>query len=201
MTQVGRVGKSEPKIRAAEIGDATAIADVYAPYVLNTPVSFEELPPDAGLIEKRILASIDTHPWLVVEINGNVVGYAYAVKHSTRPGYRWTVDASIYLNSEFCGMGIGRGLYQALVEILRTQGFKSVFAEIVLPNAVSVKLHEAMGFCYIGTHKQIGYKCGQWQDIGYWRLGLTNDSKAPDEPIPFSAFKKSPAFTGIIETI
>ena len=71
---------------------------------------------------------------------------------------------------------------------------RSAFAEIVLPNARSVKLHEALGFKAIGIHKDIGFKLGRWHDIGYWHMGLAEPTPSPRDPVPFAAFRRSEGF-------
>ena len=185
-------------IRPAQDDDGAAIAAVYAPYVRDTPVSFEEEPPSAAVMAERIIGTLSTHPWLVAEREGEIVGYAYAGKHSQRAAYRWTVDVTVYVRGNERRIGIGRQLYRALLETLRQQGFRSAFAEIVLPNPGSAHLHEAMGFQHIGVHKDIGYKLGRWHDIGYWRLGLSDGTAAPSEPIPFDAFKRTAAFSKLL---
>jgi phosphinothricin acetyltransferase len=81
-----------------------------------------------------------------------------------------------------------------LLNILGQQGFRSAFAEIVLPNQSSVRLHEAAGFKPIGVHKDIGFKLGRWHDIGYWRMGLASTDALPSEPVPFASFRRTPAF-------
>jgi phosphinothricin acetyltransferase len=81
-----------------------------------------------------------------------------------------------------------------LLAVLRQQGFRSVFAEIVLPNPGSARLHESIGFRHIGVHKDVGFKLGSWHDIGYWRLGLADGASPPSEPIPFEVFQDMPAF-------
>lgn len=181
------MGSSCLLIRPALESDAEAVAAVYAPYVRDTAVSFETDAPSAAVMAQRIADTTLTHPWLVAERERVVVGYAYAAKHSQRPGYRWTVDATIYVRMEERRSGVGRCLYRALLAILRLQGFRSVFSEIVLPNAGSVGLHEMMGFKPIGIHKDIGFKLERWQDIGYWQLRLSQGMETPPEPIPFAS--------------
>ena len=185
---------SELTTRSASEGDADAIAEIYAPYVRDTAISFETEPPPAAIIAQRITKTVETHPWLVADQGGQVVGYAYAGKHRDRPAYRWTVDTTIYVDTAVHRRGIGRALYRVLLEILRRQGFRSAFAEIVLPNPGSVHLHESAGFKPIGIHKDIGFKLGRWHDIGYWRIGLASTDAPPSEPVPFAAFRRTPAF-------
>ena len=185
-------------IRSAEESDAHAIAAIYAPYVSDTPVSFEIEPPTADIMRQRIATTLATHPWLVADHGGETIGFAYAGKHSERAGYRWTVDVTVYVNAARRHNGVGRALYAALLEVLRRQGFRSAFAEIVLPNPGSIRLHETAGFKPIGVHNDVGFKLGSWRDIGYWRLGLAEGSAPPGEPVPFAVFRETPEFTGAI---
>jgi len=195
---IPNVSAPETTIRSAEERDAPAIAAIYAPYVRDTPVSFEIEPPTAEIMRQRITRTLETHPWLVADHGGETVGFAYAGKHSERAGYRWTVDVTVYVNGARRQKGVGRTLYAALLEVLRRQGFRSAFAEIVLPNPGSVRLHETTGFKPIGVHNDIGFKLGSWRNIGYWRLGLAECSAPPREPIPFAVFRETPEFAGAI---
>ena len=185
-------------IRPAQPGDGAAVAAIYAPYVRDTPVSFEIEPPSAPAMTDRITATLATHPWLVAERDGAVIGFAYASQHSLRPACRWTVDVTVYVRDGGRRNGAGRQLYQALLPTLRLQGFRSAFAEIVLPNPGSVRLHEAMGFQHIGIHQDIGRKLGRWHDIGYWRLALADGAAPPAEPVPFATLRHTPAFGEVL---
>jgi L-amino acid N-acyltransferase YncA len=121
------------------------------------------------------------HEWLVAERDGKVVGYAYGGTHRTRTAYQWTVEVSAYVDRSLHRSGIGRELYCALFERLRQRGFRLLVAGITLPNDASVGIHEAMGFERVGVYKNIGWKAGQWWDVGWWQL----DMGAPDgEPQP-----------------
>ena len=188
------MNESQIHIRVAQSADAQAIAAIYAPYVRDTAISFETEPPSAGIMAQRIARTLETHPWLVAERDGVVVGYAYAGKHRERAAYRWSVEVTVYVDSAACQSGVGRALYAALLDVLRRQGFRSALAEIVLPNAGSVRLHEAAGFKPIGAYKDVGFKLGRWHDIGYWRLGLDDGPAPPGEPVLFPALM--PLWTG-----
>jgi L-amino acid N-acyltransferase YncA len=188
-------------IRPAREDDAAAVAAVYAPYVYDTAVSFEAEAPTAIVMAQRIGGTLETHPWLVADRGGDVVGYAYASKHSQRAAYRWTVDVTVYVRNQERRSGIGRALYAILLTVLQRQGFRSAFAEIVLPNPGSARLHEAVGFKHIGIHKDIGFKLGRWHDIGYWRLGLADGTAPPSEPIPFAYFRETPAFGEVLAQV
>ena len=172
-------------VRVALEEDASAIAAIYAPYVLETAISFEEEPPSDDEMRSRIAATLPTHPFLVFEEGGQVVGYAYAGAHAPRAAYRWSANTSVYAATNQHRRGIGRALYVELLTILRRQGFHSLFAGITLPNDKSVGLHEAMGFAHLGTYREAGFKFERWYDVGWWRLGLT-DGPPAIEPVPFN---------------
>jgi len=176
-----------PLVRAALLKDAPAIAEIYAPIVRDTSISFEIDPPDAELMAERIRGGSATHPWLVAELDGMVVGYAYASRFRDRPAYRWSVEVSAYVSESMRGRGIGRSLHQALLEILQRQGFRSAFAGIALPNPASVAMHEAVGFTLLGVYREVGFKHGRWHDVGWWRRGLSEALAIPAEPIPFAS--------------
>jgi phosphinothricin acetyltransferase len=182
-------------VRAASQQDAASVTCVYAPYVRDTTVTFEVEPPDAHAMARRIADTVGMYPWLVAEnAAAEIVGYAYAGRHRERPAYRWTIDTTIYIDRAYRRAGVGTKLYGSLLEMLRRQGFRSAFAEIVLPNAGSVGLHERMGFNKIGIHHDVGFKLGSWCDIGYWRLGLGSGTAPESDPTPFSIFRQSPGF-------
>jgi L-amino acid N-acyltransferase YncA len=161
------------------------VAAIYAPYVLETAISFEEAPPSADEMAGRITATLTTHPFLVFESEGQVVGYAYGGPHGARHAYRWSTNGSVYAAQDSHRRGIGRALYAALLDLLGQQGFHSVFAGIALPNEKSVGLHEAMGFTQVGVYREVGFKFGQWHNVGYWRLGLS-EGLPTSEPVPFT---------------
>jgi len=176
--------------RRARIADAAAIAAIYAPYVRDTIVSFETEPPDAAEMATRIERIGRQYPWLTASFHrtghaadGRVVGYAYACENRSRLAYRWSVDTAVYLDPSVQGCGVGSALYRGLIGLLREQGYVNAFAGIALPNAPSVKLHEAMGFKPIGVYRNVGYKLGAWRDVGWWQLGLCEPPQPPSEPI------------------
>jgi L-amino acid N-acyltransferase YncA len=156
--------------------DAAACAAIYAPYVEDGPTSFEERAPDALELADRIEGS---HAWLVAEVGGDIVGFAYACPHRSRPAYRWSVDVSVYVAAGRQGEGHGRGLYEALFEDLRGRGFRVACAGITLPNEASVALHERLGFEPVGVYRGIGWKAGAWRDVGWWQLELSPGAEDP----------------------
>ena len=171
--------------RAAPERDAAACAAIYAPYVRQGATSFEESPPSADEMAARMTRLAATHPWLVEERAGRVVGYAYSSEHAPRAAYRWAVDVAVYVDAAHLREGVGRRLYEALFERLRAQGFRMACAGITLPNQSSVGLHEAFGFLPVGVYRRVGWKAGAWRDVGWWQLDLAPGQEGPlPEPGP-----------------
>jgi phosphinothricin acetyltransferase len=175
-----------PTVRDADPRtDAAACAAIYAPHVTDAVTSFEETAPSAEQIAARIERVSATHPWLVAELGGEVVGYAYGCPHRERPAYRWSTDVSVYVAAGERRRGHGRALYVALFERLRRQGLRMACAGITLPNHASVALHEALGFEAVGVNREIGWKHGAWRDVGWWQLELSPPPAGPPaEPLP-----------------
>jgi L-amino acid N-acyltransferase YncA len=172
------------RIRSASEGDAAAIQAVYAPIVRETAISFELEPPGVAEIAKRIATIQEQFPYLVCEIDGQVVGYAYAMVFRDRPAYRWSVESSVYVSDRFRRCGAASALYASLFDALRRQGFVRVIAGITLPNAASVALHERFGFTPVGVFHRVGYKFDTWHDVGFWELTLRDITTSPEEPQP-----------------
>ena len=167
--------------------DAPACAGIYGPYVRDSAVSFEETAPTAQEIAQRIERIGATHPWLVAERDGRVVGFAYASAHRERAAYRWAADVTVYIDPAHHRRGIARQLYESLFPLLRQQQLHIACAGIALPNDASVRLHEALGFEPVGIYRSIGYKAGAWRDVGWWqlRLAAAGEPVEPLTPRPF----------------
>jgi L-amino acid N-acyltransferase YncA len=177
---------SSIEYRVATVADAAAVANVYAPYVRDTAITFETEVPDAGEIEERIQRIGAQYPWLVAVAGSDIAGYAYACENRSRAAYRWSVDAAVYLRADVRRTGIGRALYERLFALLRAQGFVNAFAGITLPNAASIGLHHQLGFRMVGVHRAVGYKLGAWHDVGWWHLTMGRPLPSdPPEPTPF----------------
>lgn len=172
----------QPIIRMARAEDAAAIQRIYAPFVRDTAITFETVAPTEAEILDRLTATLPTLPWLVAETDGNVLAYAYASRHHTRAAYRWSVDVSVYVDPVRHRRGIGRALYLPLLDRLRRQGFYTAYAAITLPNEASVGLHETLGFQPLCVFRHVGYKLGDWRDVGYWQLELRPADGVPPEP-------------------
>jgi L-amino acid N-acyltransferase YncA len=175
-------------IRLAEERDAAAIAAIYRHYVEQTRISFEETPPDAAEMARRMRGDRPGfHPWFVAEEGDRLLGYAASSPFRTRPAYRWTVETGIYLAPDAGGRAVGRALLSTLLGMLERQGYVAAIGAIALPNNASVALHEKLGFTFAGTYRGVGFKFGEWLDVGLWEKELAPRSVAPGEPLPFES--------------
>jgi L-amino acid N-acyltransferase YncA len=187
-----------PTLRLATEGDAGEIQAIYAPYVRDTCISFELEPPSVEEIRRRINQVLPRWPWLVLERDGRIVGYAYASEHRVRAAFRWAVDVAIYVRAGEHRTGAGRALYAALLSLLRLQGFCHAYGAIYLPNPPSVGLHETMGFRPFALFPQVGYKLGGWRDVGWWHCSLRALPATPPEPLGLDAIRGLPEWDAIL---
>jgi phosphinothricin acetyltransferase len=133
----------------------------------------------------RRVASIGaTRPWIVLEDEDDMIGYAYASPHNERPAYRWSVSTAIYVGRGYHRCGAGRALYTTLFALLRALGYRQATAGITLPNPPSVGLHSAFGFAPAGVYRDIGYKMGGWHDVGWYQAEIQPASTRPADPLP-----------------
>lgn len=177
-------------LRLASPADAEGILSIYAPYIENTSFTFETEVPSVPEFAKRIKDYLENWPWLVYETDGQIAGYAYAGRYRERIAYQWCVESSVYINDNFQQHGIAGKLYSTLFDILKKQGFRTVYAVINLPNDKSVKLHEKCGFHYFATYEKVGYKLGKWKNVGWWQLSINEYTDEPQPPIKFSQLDK-----------
>ncbi len=169
-------------IRMATSDDAAACAAIYAPSVTDTAISFEMEPPSADEMARRMSEYMEVAPWLIYESDGKVLGYAYGSKFRPRAAYRWCVEASTYLTPEVQSRGIGTRLGRLLIELLRLQGFQSVYSVIALPNPASERLSEKLGMKRVGVLPKSGFKLGSWHDVAQWHMELNPAVSDPPEP-------------------
>ncbi len=176
---------ADVEIRAADPGrDGEAVAAIYEPYVRESPATFEETPPTAAEMSERIRRVSLTHRFLVADDAGHVVAYAYGCPHRERASYRWSADVAVYVAPSQHRRGLGAALYRRLIPMLEEQGYITLYAGIVVPNAGSVGLHESFGFRPRSVYPAVGYKLGAWRDVGWWeRRSVTALPTQPPEPL------------------
>ena len=177
---------SKAEIVTAEAFDAKAVLSVYAPYIQTTAVTFETEAPSASEFAQRIEAISGEFPYLLLFVDSELVGYAYAHKQAERAAYAWNAELSVYLRMDWRGLGIGRALYRLLIDLLAMQGYVNVYGVITGSNAASIAMHEKLGFQAVGVHEKTGYKFEQWHDVVYMHKRIAGDG-APGEIRRFDA--------------
>ena len=178
---------TKPAIRPATPADIAAITGIYRPAVLTGTASFELEPPDEAEMLRRFNAITGgAYPYFVAELDGRVAGYAYASAYRARPGYRFTVEDSVYIAPAAQGKGIGRALLERLIPTCRDEGFRLMIAVIGdSANFASISLHRRAGFRFCGTIHSVGYKFGRWLDSVIMELPLGEaDKSTPAERSP-----------------
>lgn len=174
-----------PSLRDAVEGDLPAITALYGREVVGGTATFETTPPTLEEMAPRF-AAVKRHglPWLVAEIDGRFAGYAYASPFRPRPAYRYGVEASIYVEEDARGRGVGRALLEALIGRVRAMGLRHVIGAISDngTSAASIALHQALGFREAGIYRQVGWKFERWLDVTLMQLDLDPEGAPPASP-------------------
>jgi L-amino acid N-acyltransferase YncA len=171
------------KIRPATLGDTAALSAIYGHHVLHGFGTFEEIPPPAEEMHRRVEAVLGFGlPYLVAEIDGGVAGFAYASAFRTRAAYRYTVEDSVYISPDRLGQGIGKALLQRVIEACEALGLRQMVAMIGdSANAGSIGVHRSCGFEPSGVLKGLGFKAGRWVDVVTMQreLNVGDDTAGP----------------------
>lgn len=170
-------------VRPSVDADMTAITRIYAHHVLNGTGTFETSPPsEADMRTRRADVLGKNLPWLVIETNGYIAGFAYANWFKPRPAYRFSVEDSIYMAQEATGKGLGKQLMNELLVQLERRGVRKVMAVIGdSANVGSIGLHRSAGFEQAGVIQSCGWKFGRWLDIVLMQKAIgEGDSTPPD---------------------
>ena len=166
-------------IRLARESDAEELLEIYRPYVETTSITFETEVPTVEEFAERIRDVLTKFPYLVIEEDGKILGYAYAHPFHTRAAYDWTVESSVYVRQDVRHGHIGTLLYEALMERLSYQGVCNVCAVVTVPNEPSVAFHKRMGFTSAGILPGFGYKMNEWHGVEYLYRRLKPVDQAP----------------------
>ena len=184
-------------IRPAVPGDAASFLSIYAPYILNTAITYEYVVPTEEAFAGRIRHVLEKYPYLAAEVNGKVVGYAYASAYGVRAAYGWTAETSIYVDWNCKGLGIGKALYQTMEACLTAQGVCTLVANIAWPEEEgdpyltrdSVAFHRHKGYELVGTLRYMGCKFGRWYHLAVMEKYLGPHNMDPTPILPFSAVR------------
>lgn len=187
-------------IRLAEKRDLSGILEIYAPFITDTAVTFEETVPSEESFWDRIQGIMAELPFLVCEIEGKIAGYAYASGYRSRASYRWSKEVSVYVHPDFQRKRVAHALYTSLNEMVKYQGIADLLAIITMPNEPSVAFHEYFGYRKCAEFTKVGYKLGQWQNVGWFELFLQDETQPPKERIlPLNEIVDLPIFGQAIQ--
>ena len=180
-------------IRNAELEDANRILEIYAYYVKNTAITFEYVVPTVEAFWERMKHTMKKYPYIVIEKGGKIQGYAYAGAFVGRPAYDWSCEMTVYLNYSAQKCGLGRKIYEALEERLRSMGIINLYACIGYPqiedkflNKNSAEFHAHLGFEKVGEFHKCGYKFNRWYDMIWMEkiIGTHEENQQKITPYP-----------------
>ena len=183
-------------LRLARAEDAGQILGIYAPYVLDTAITFEYEVPSREAFARRVREVSAEYPYIVCLSDGRIVGYAYAHRHMERAAYGWNAELSVYIDRAHHGRGLGKRLYGALLELLTLQNVRNVYGGVTAPNPGSERLHESFGFVKLGTYYGTGYKRGAWHDVMWFEKRIGDTSGEPGAFVPIAAVD-----AGVVEAV
>lgn len=172
------------RVRAATGDDFDAIAALTNVFIRGTTIHFGYDPVTPGELRESWDKARSRYPWLVAEVDGRFAGYCKAGVWRDRTAYQWTPECGVYVEPFARRRGVGRALYERLIEVMRRQGFHSIVAGVTLPNEPSVRLHESVGFVHIGTVRRAGWKLETWCDVGFWQRELAPAGHVPAQISP-----------------
>jgi L-amino acid N-acyltransferase YncA len=170
-------------VRPSTEADLPAMTSLYAWHVRHSTGTFElDAPDQAEMTRRRRDVLANGWPWLAAELDGAVVGYAYANLFRPRRAYRFCVEDSIYIADAARGQGVGRALLTELVAQCEARGARQMLAVIGdSANAASITLHERLGFAHTGVLRAAGLKAGAWRDVVLMQRSLgAGDTDLPE---------------------
>lgn len=169
------------KIREITDGDIPACMNIYNWYVRETTVTFDTSPMDREEYARRIRKVTARYPWIVLESEKRVIGYAHLSPFSLRSAYRFMADVTVYLDPEFRGKGYGRILMMELEALAKEAGYQKLISVITAENKASVSMHEKLGYQKLMTMRNAGYKMGRWLDVLWFAKDIAAYENPPQE--------------------
>lgn len=174
-------------IRFARQDDISAIYKIYQYYVINTTATFAYEMVDMQEMIHEFQHIEPLYPYLVSEVDGKVVGYIYVHRYREKAAYQWDVELTIYIHPQYRKQHLGSLMMEAMLRILKMQGFIRVYSCITVPNENSMRLHERFDYHTIATFTKTGYKFGCWHDVVWMEKVLQDIPEAPKPWIPLQA--------------
>ncbi|MEM9656939.1 MAG: N-acetyltransferase family protein [Planctomycetota bacterium] len=152
------------EIRLADEQDLGAINSIYNYYVGCSTTTYDNV---LWTIDQRRRWWADRpaiHPVTVACRDRQVVGWGALNAFRGRPGYRWTVENSVYVDPKQLRRGVGANLMRDLIDRAGDLGLRTIVAVVDAEQSASVAIHRRFGFREIGRLEQVGYKFDRWLD-------------------------------------
>ena len=159
-------------VRDARKSDLPVLLEIYNDAVLTSPATFDLVPQTLAQRRRWFSDHGQSYPLIVAESQGRVLGYASLSEFRDKPGYSKSAEDSVYVHKDFQGKGVGKALIKEILARAVNLGYHTIIAAIVPPNEASVRLHEGLGFVYVGNFKEVGFKFSRWQDVAFYQLFL-----------------------------
>jgi len=170
-------------IRPIEKNDIASCLAIYNQYIEKSTVTFETERLNLQQFTARVDAVTERYPWIVLEEEGEVLGYAYLDSFNPRAAYQWVCDLSIYLDPSSRGKGLGSMLMDAILRLARRDGYLRMTSIITSDNVASRRFHDKYGFRKIAEFPNIGYKNHMWLGVAYYIKDLTEELPEHPEPV------------------
>jgi phosphinothricin acetyltransferase len=151
-----------------------AILDILNEQIRTSTAVYEYVPrPPDSMVTWFKAKEVKNYPVIGVEDeNGTLMGFATYGVFRERPAYKYTVEHSVYVHQDHRGKGLGLTLMERLIEAARAQDLHVMVGGIDATNAVSIAMHEKLGFVLAGTIRESGFKFGTWLDLAFYQLTL-----------------------------
>lgn len=179
-------------VRKAALADAERILEIYDYYVKNTAITFEYDTPSIEEFKERMKRTMSRYPYLVIETDNIIQGYAYAGPFIDRAAYDWSCEMTVYLDHNVRKSGMGRRIYEALEADLRKMGILNLYACIAYPKVNdeylttnSAEFHAHLGFAKVGEFCKCGYKFNRWYNM-IWMEKMIGEHRDNQPPVTWS---------------
>ena len=179
------------KLRLAGAEDAGAVSEIYRDYVAHTAVTFAGRAPSEEELRERIASDGAVYPVLVCEMEGRVLGFAYAARHMESAAFDFNAAVAMFVDKDAGGKGVGRALYDALERMLRAMGVINLYSQVAAPNPKAQHLHTAMGYMEAGRLHKAGFSQGRWRDVIFYEKSLALHDAAPKAVCPVRALEEA----------
>lgn len=160
------------EIRNAHREDVRNILHIYNDAVIHTTATFDLQEKTLAEMNVWFEAHTEMYPIIVAEEEGSILGYCSLSPFREKEAYKQTVEISVYVEKHARGKGIARKLIRRILQLAEEAGHHAIIAGITKGNDISVKLHEQMGFTYVGRFREVGYKFNEWQDVLFYQYIL-----------------------------